>query len=357
MKSRWITMLCLACFGLLSVQSARAQACRATNNSLNGLYGFTASEASKIAATTGTGTTSTGTTGASAIAYSKTELGGLLGGIAAGNQFGLTGVLNFDGAGHIMATSSPTGGPVLVVGNYNVNQDCTISMSLTDPFGTNTTATELAGVIVRRGAEIDLTSVSNVQSQTLSGTSTSSGSTSSTGSTATGSKTSGSGLTIKLVQALYRNGCSVGNLSGLYGFILNPIATQAPAASIGTTGTGTTSTTAWSQPSSVIGYLDFDGAGNIVAVPAMVNYSSSQTTFSTLDFTGTYTVNPDCSGTMTIGSSSASSTSSASQALTIGFVISPSTGSPSPDASSGSPDLSLSFANSDEAGWGYAVPQ
>jgi hypothetical protein len=349
-------MLCLACFGLLSVQSAVAQACRASNSSLSGSYGFVASEAGTIAAATGTETTST-----TASVYSKTQVGSLLGGIAAGNQFGLTGVLNFDGAGNIDASSSSLGGQVQPVGIYNVNSDCSISLSLTDPFGTSTTATRLAGVVVGRGSEIDLTSVANIQAQTMTGTSTSTASTLSTGPVSTGT-----GLTVKLVPVLYHNGCIAANINGVYGFVLNPIAVQAPTVSTGVAGTGTTA----SLPSSLIGYLDFDGAGNIVAVPSAQNYlSRSQTTYSNLGFTGTYTVNPDCSGAMTISSSSTatgttttSGTSTSAQALTINFVISPPTvtvepGSTNTNGSSGGPDLNLSFANSNEAGWGYALPQ
>jgi hypothetical protein len=160
----------------------------------------------------------------------------------------------------------------------------------------------------------------------------------------------------------------------------------------GTTGTGTTTTTTTTPDSSaILGYLNFDGAGHIVALPMATTGTTTVTTpftfnpapapmtFASLDFTGSYTVNADCSGTMTINNSSATSTTgtgttgtgttgtgtttTTSQSFSIDFVITPAATS-APNASGnpnsnavGSPELSLSFSNSDQAGWGYALPQ
>ncbi len=336
MKPRWITTICLGCIGLLPGQLALAQVCHATNARLNGPYGFVASEAGTAAAPP----SASGTVSPVTSPYSNTELGNLLGGIATGSQFAVSGVLNFDGAGNIDATSA---GVDLIVGSYGVNSDCSISASLTDIFGTTTTATQFAGVILGNGSEIDLTSVSNLQSPSVSG------------STTTAATTPGSGLTIKLVPVLTRNGCTVGNMYGLYGFVLNPIAIQASTTLAGTVA---------AQPSSVIGYLNFDSAGHIIPQAAWANMSSTQTTYSTLAFNGTYTVNLDCSGAMTISNSSslAATGASSASAITIDFVISPPTitasaGSSNPNGFSGPPDLNLSFTNSNVAGWGYAFPQ
>jgi hypothetical protein len=388
---------------------ARAQVCFVTNSSLNGAYGFLASEAGAIpATTTGTGTTgTTGASGSSTNGYSTTELGSLLGGIAAGNQFGLSGVLFFDGAGNIDATSSPTAGAEHLVGSYNVNSDCSISVSLTDVFGTNTTMTQWVGIVLGRGTEIDLTTVSNLNSQTAvvtsTGTSsTGTGTTNGTGTTGTGTTTttgtqSASGLTIKLVKVLFS--CSNANLYGVYGFVLNPIQIQTQTSATGTTGsgtgtgtgttgtgtgkagsgttgtgTGTTTGTTTTQPPTMIGYLDFDGNGNIIAQPTnAANAALGSMTYPALVFTGTYSVNADCTGSMTISNpattSSTSTTttsgtgsSSTNQTLTIDFVISPPTVTEQPgsiysSAFSGSPTLNLSFTDSDESGWGYALPQ
>jgi hypothetical protein len=97
-------------------------------------------------------------------------------------KFGLTGVLIFDGAGGIDAASSPTGS-TQGVGSYSVNPDCSISVSLTDVFGTNTAAAQFAGIVLGRGTEIDLTTVSDLNSQTAVGTSSG---TTGTGTTGTG---------------------------------------------------------------------------------------------------------------------------------------------------------------------------
>ena len=83
-RTLWLSSLCV-----LIGPMAQAQFCGLTNASLNGSYGYVASEAGAVVATT----SGTGTTGATATTtpntYSDTEIGKLLGGIAAGNQFPL----------------------------------------------------------------------------------------------------------------------------------------------------------------------------------------------------------------------------------------------------------------------------
>ena len=431
MKYHWITMLCFSACSLLLTRSAPAQVCGASNASLIGPYGYVANQTGPESTTSSTGTTgttgtsgtsgTTGTTTTGMSAYSNTDIGQLLGGIAGGNQFALSGILVFDGAGNIEATSSSTtaGAAITRTGTYNVNPDCSISVSLTDAFNTSTTsngsttspaAMQLAGVILGRGEEIDLTSATTLESETRTST-TSSGSTTGTTSTSTSGTPSGSsssGLVIRLVKVLYQNGCSAANLRGLYGFVLNPISAAPQTSTTGTTGTttgtgstGTTPTTS-TAPTTVIGYVDFDGNGNIIAMSTNNQLSSPtapitgasipttappQPTFSALDFTGTYTVNSDCSGTMTIsnsanaatnstGSTTTSTTtntgttttgttatgSSPSQSITVDFVITPATMSAQGTAATaynaaGAPGLTLSFSDSTESGWGYALPQ
>jgi hypothetical protein len=350
MKSRCLTMLSFGCFSLLAAPMARAQVCLLSNASLSGSYGFVASEAGAIA--TPPGTTAPGAT-AAPTGYSSTEIGSLLGAIAAGNQFSLSGILTFDGAGNIGATSSPAGGTTQAAGSYNVNPDCSVSVSLTDSYGTNTNPIKLAGIILQRGIEVDLTSVSNLNAQTVTAAGTP--------STATGTTTTatGEGLTIKLVQLLFRNGCSLATLGGLYGFVLYP--DQVQPDDDATEGTDTPT------PTTVLGYLFFNGLGGIIPQPITPNYSSSGSVYSSLAFTGTYTVNTDCTGTLSISSSSIStvgltSTATPNQTLTMGFVISPATysgqaGNTSPSAFSGGPVLNLSFSSASASGWGYADPE
>jgi hypothetical protein len=340
MKRRWITMLYLSAFGLLPIQLAQAQVCLVSNSNLAGTYGFVASESGTIPATTGTTTT----TGTSSSGYSNTEVGSLLSGVAAGNQFGLSGILILDGAGNVDAAASLTGGVTQIVGNYKVNFDCSVSMSVMDTFVTNSpTSLQLVGVVLGRGSEIDLTTVSNLNAQTATTSNTSS-----TGTTP--SATTGEGFTVKLVPVLYRNGCSVATVGGLYGFVLNPDQTQQPASTV--------------LPATVMGYLFFDGFGKIIAQPIYSNTPSTGTAYAALAFTGTYTINADCSGTMSISSSwagtsttTATSTIVASQTLTINFVVSPSTFSGQANTASAGPVLNLSFSDANESGWGYAVAE
>jgi hypothetical protein len=108
--------------------------------------------------------------------------------LAAGNQFGLSGVSVFDGAGNVAAAATP-GGPPTLIGSYNVNSDCSVSVSISDVFGTNTTATQFAGVILGRGAEIDLKSASSLESQNGSTSGTTTGTTTGTSTSTTGSTT------------------------------------------------------------------------------------------------------------------------------------------------------------------------
>jgi hypothetical protein len=197
---------------------------------------------------------------------------------------------------------------------------------------------------------------------------------------------------------LYQNGCSNSNLVGLYGFVLNPMSVQTQTTSstgttgttgtgsttgTGTTGTGTTTTgtstsTSSYQPTAIIGYLYFNGAGQIVSLSQFNGTSSTGSTttgstYSALQFTGTYTVNADCAGTMTISAANSSSTTGTTgtsttgttttgttsttgtnETLNVNFVLTPATVN-SPFAQT--PGLALSFSTTDESGSGYAVAQ
>jgi hypothetical protein len=342
MKIDWKLTLCGSLLGVLMSPLAQAQFCGLTNMSLSGAYGYVASEAGTVVvASSGTGTTGTaGTTGTTAPnTFSSTALGQLLGGIAAGNQFALGGVLTFDGAGNVNATSAP-GALAIHVGTYTVNSDCSVVVSLTDPFGTNAAVTQLAGVVLGRGAEVDLTSTATLQLSAPVSTTT--------------ATTSGSGLAIRLVRVLYQNGCSDSNLTGLYGFVLNPTSIQTETSS-------TTTAATPSEPSTVIGYLEFDGTGHIVALSSMSASSTStasiDSTFSSLQYTGTYSVNSDCSGTMTISkSSTAAATTSGGHGMMLNFVITPPS-APGGGAFAPAPGLDLSFSTANASGSGYALAQ
>jgi hypothetical protein len=370
-----IVLYATCCIGIVFSSVASAQVCQASNSTLNGTYGFVANELSldnttgtgttttgaggTTGTTTGstTGTTTTGTTttgsGTSSSGFSTTTLGELLGGIASNNQLSLAGRLVFDGAGNVSAAPTSASGAAVQVGTYNVNSNCTITVTLKDAFGTNTTSTTLVGIVLGGGSEIDLINTTN-QSTTPGNTGgTSTGGTStggtSTGATSTTSTTQfGSQLAIKLVRILLPYGCSASNLTGLYGFVLTGVS-QTASTTTGTgtttsTGTGTTTSTGTTtgtgtttllmgpfHPFTLIGELVFDGQGNIIASqPATAGGSSTsigsgtstsgtgttpsttqtpvQMALASLQFTGTYTLNSDCSGTLTISNSSATGT-------------------------------------------------
>jgi hypothetical protein len=331
MKIDWKLTLCLTSLNVLMSPLAQAQFCGLTNASLTGAYGYVASEAGTVATPPPETGTATGTTAPDS--YSTTNLGELLGGIAAGNQLALGGVLTLDGAGDVNATE--TAGTIAIhVGTYSVATDCSVVFSLGDPFGTNAAITQLAGVVLGRGAEIDLTVPASLGSKT----------------TATGTaSTSGSGLAIKLVRVLYQNGCSLSNLTGLYGFVLNPTSIQTEASS----STGTTT----SGPATVLGYLEFDGVGHIVALSSMSAASTVATAspYTALQYTGTYSVNSDCSGTMEIGNSTTAAASSGTGTL-LNFVITPPM-APGGGAFAPAPGLDLSFSTAAASGSGYALAQ
>jgi len=95
MKLDWKWTTWLSSLIVLISPLAQAQYCTLTSASLKGSYGYVASEAGAVVTTTST--TSTGT---STSTYSSTGIGQLLNGISAGNQFALSGVWVFDGAGN-----------------------------------------------------------------------------------------------------------------------------------------------------------------------------------------------------------------------------------------------------------------
>ncbi|MGH9666519.1 MAG: hypothetical protein ACRD9L_18995, partial [Bryobacteraceae bacterium] len=272
-------------------------------------------------------------------------MGQLLGGIAAGMPFSVAGRLSFDGAGNVSATSAAQGGNTMIVGTYNVHSDCGITVQLKDAFGNataNTTPAQLEGVVVGMGSEIDLgmaPAAAASGSGTSTGTGSSTGSGGSSGSSGSQSTTSAStvpsNLVIRLTKLLSPSGCSVSNLSGPYGLVLSGVLTQAPS----TTGTGNGGSitagaaTPTTQQLTLIGRLQFDGGGNVVANPIGATSATGVS-----QFTGTYTVNPDCTGSMNISTADAArppTTVSANPPMKVNFVLS----APSIVVNSGNPNV------------------
>jgi len=237
---------------------------------------------------------------------SNTPIGNLATGLSSRNAFTATGRLFADGAGNFYAAA--TAGSLVVntlAGTYNVNPDCTITVTLGDPFvtaapnstpplqlitGTTTTpftganAVTLEGVVVNTGNanEIDLV--------------------------ATGPNNAGAVVT--LTKTAQFSACSNASLSGNYGvsgqglFSASAGSGLPTTAGLGGTLTGGTPTTPTltgaftagvsgplGTPFNVLGRFVADGAGNLVT-----DFLSTTSTVKRA-ITGTYLVNADCTGT------------------------------------------------------------
>jgi len=316
-KSSLIRSLTLIGFtSSVFVHVASAQTCLNGNSMLNSTYAFFATEAGASSASSGSGS--------SKPSYSNTELGNLLGSIAAASPFSATGVLTFDGAGHVLASAVPQGGLNVIVGSYSINPDCTITISLTDAFGTTTTPQSLMGIVLNAGTEVDLGPVP--------------------AAAGSASNQSASSLTITLTRPLYPSGCSVSNLSGAYALV-SKVTFQAVA--FNPPGTGTLLTLA---------VVDFDGGGNIVAQPV-----AAGSPLGMFQYTGTYTINSDCSGTITLSSGPGASGSLVKfpgAPLTINFAVtapSVSVGT-TPTADQTRPGLTFVISNGTQTAAGYGRP-
>jgi hypothetical protein len=317
-----------------------AQSCPAT---VNGFYTYTATGngvpgALITAGTpTGTGTTGTGTkTTVTAAPFSNTGVGQLVNGTTNSVPFASTGSLYFDGSGNIRANSTPQFALTssMVVGTYTLNSGCTISVTLNDAFGNNTTKATLQGVILGDGSEIDLGFL-----QTVASSGTGTGNSSGTSSIATGMFQSN--MLIRLVRPL-ANFCSATTLAGFRMFI---VATGTSVSNSGITiGTGKTATTGsiTGMPFFVFGRVQFDGSGNLIAP------SGTQSSLG-LQLVGTYTVNNDCTGTLnlnltngTTGTTTGSTTGTTSNSsLPLNFVLTAGNES----SSSSTPEIQFTQSN------------
>jgi len=216
--------------------------------------------------------------------YSSTPIGQLVGNINAGASFSTAGDLYFDGAGHILVAmaSSPLAAST-PVGTYTVNSDCTINVTLMDVFNTTTSgpgvttpvygSSSLIGIVLGGGTELDL-------SVAQSPASTNGNMPLITGEFA-------SRLFIQLIRS-FPYGCSVSSLTGSYGLVGSGFALVNPTTS-GTTTSGN------AQPVTFLASVAFDGNGNVI--PQTVTSPSPLGSF---QYGGTYTVNLNCTGTLTL---------------------------------------------------------
>jgi hypothetical protein len=363
----------------------KAQSCSG-NGEIGGSYAFVGSRANFPSVSVGppgtSGTGSSGTSGSStgstngvtgstsSVTVSNTPIGQLIGGMSGSSPFAAVGRVVADGAGNLLGSQSPTGA-LISVGSYTVNQDCTISVTLNDAFvgmpvtppgtagngstsivgssgsGSGVTSTnettpasiKLVGVVLDRGAEVDL-----IQTGTsTTGASNSGASNSGASNTGTSSSTgvSNTGAVITLRRAVQFTGCTDANLTGAFGLVAQ--ATIASASPGSATNPGVGGTNSSLGASSTIGRLVANGAGTFLAdTPAM------QSPLQDLQFTGTYAVADDCSGT-------AKFTDSSGTMHNIEFVIVQSENSSStPGLQTALPELLFSFTDEGVTGTGFA---
>jgi hypothetical protein len=223
-----------------------------------------------------------GTTGS--VTYSNTELGRLFGGLAGTASGAVSGQFYFDGNGNIFGSSTPGGAPSTLVGSYTVNPDCTVSITLNDAFSAASHPPSLSftGFLANGGTEIDI-----VPSTQLT-------------SSATGTAAAPTSL-VQLMRISTQITCSVSTLTGPYALV----------------GNGFTSANATTV---FLARLHFDGNGKLVDDTV----AGVTTPLSALQYTGTYSVNADCTGTLTLSQltpATATTKAVAKPSITVTFVI------------------------------------
>jgi len=252
---------------VLMTPSLNAQQCFG-NSDIIGPYAFAGYRNVFV----GVPSTAPGTTGT----VTTTPIGQLLNGVTGAGPFSAVGVVLADGQGNFFAQPSGTTGAGFqqLVGTYSANRDCTVTVTFNNVAsttgGTGSTATTNAvtfeGIELDRGNEIDL-----VQANATN-----------------------PGAVLTLRRTFQNGGCTNATLTGTLGLIGQAFLTSTAAPGTGGPVGGVGSDTAVT-PEPIIGRLVTTGNG-IFGVDAL----SSNPALPNRQLTGTYTVNPDCTGTMTI---------------------------------------------------------
>src|SRR5437867_3929902 len=159
---------------------------------------------------------------------STTQIGALAAGAANSAAFASVGRLYLDGNGFMFSSSTPLT-PLLQVGTYTVNSDCTVSATFTDTFATPGGAgltpvqasVTFEGVVVQNANELDLVQTG-------------------TGST---------GAVVTLRKTKQFNACGNDSLSGTFGLAGSGVATAA----------ATPGATPVSTPFNLFGRINADG--------------------------------------------------------------------------------------------------
>jgi hypothetical protein len=202
-------------------------------------------------------------------------------------------VFYFDGNGNIFASSTVGGPPNIIVGTYTANGDCSITITLKDAFSTSTpapAAVSFTGLLAGGGTSINLYPTAQL------------------------TPPAGTNATTTALLVLYRipaqQACSAATLTGPYALV----------------GTGFTSS---NVSTAFLARILFDGTGKLLDGTT----TGVTTPLSSLQYIGTYTVNGDCTGTLTMkpsgpsvtpasgGTSTGTSSTTSTTSITATFVI------------------------------------
>lgn len=350
-----IRIATLSTLGLIAITfapNALSQSCSG-DSELNGAYALLGTRsvfASVPVTPPGTnGSTSMGSTGTPVV--SSTPIGSLVGGVTGLSPFAVVGRVAADGAGNLFAAPSATSTPQQV-GTYTVNPDCTVTVTLNDVFvGISLTPPGTSGA----SSGNSMGTGNNTGSSSGNGMSPG-GSSSTSGNSATATPVSikleglilNQGAQIDLVQAgasdtsaavtlqkvFQFGGCTDATLTGAFGLISQITQTGSTSSGTGGSTTGNTAGNGSLTTTSFIGRLNADGAGMFTT-----DALASQSPLTALQLTGTYTVNPDCSGTAQFTDSSGT-TSSADFVVVQGLNASSTVG-----LQRSEPELLLTFTN------------
>ena len=359
--TRIATLLTLGLIAIILVPNARSQSCSG-NSEINGAYALLGTRTifasvpvnppgtngSTSTGSPSTGSTSTGSTGTPVV--SATPIGSLIGGVIGTAPFSVVGRVAADGAGNLFAAPNASISPQQI-GTYNVNPDCTITVTLNDVFvGISLTPPGTSGASTGNNTGTGMGTGTGNNSGSSNGNGTSSGFVPATTGNSTGasiqleglilgqgaqidlvqSGTSNTGATVSLQRVYEFGGCTDATLTGAFGLV-------AQITSTGMTGSGTTGTTGDNgslTTASFVGRLDADGAGMFTT-----DALAAQSPLAALQLTGSYTVNADCSGT-------AQFTNNSGMTYSAGFVIvQPLNGSVTTSLQRSGPELLLTFTN------------
>ena len=320
--TRIATLSTLGLIAIILVPNAHSQSCSG-NSEINGAYALLGTRSVFVSVPVnppGTnGSTTTGSATGTPV-VSSTPIGSLVGGVIGAAPFAVVGRVAADGAGNLFAAPNASSTPMRV-GTYNVNPDCTITVTLNDVFvGISLTPPGTSGA--SSGNSMGSGNGTGTGAGNGTGTGTGNGMSPGTTSATTGSSTpasvqleglilgqgaqidlvdagtSSTGASVSLQRVYEFGGCTDATLTGAFGLV-------AQIASTGSTSTGTGSATGGTTgngsltSSPFVGRLNADGAGMFTT-----DALAAQSPLTALQLTGTYTVNADCSGTAQISNNS-----------------------------------------------------